>query len=72
MARNKNHSINVDISKIWNFLKENKVYAFAIIIIFLTVRVDLGWKDSKFNFNLGCDPLSIKQVKQIATLDEGK
>jgi hypothetical protein len=65
----KNHNIFVDINKIWNFLKDNKVYVFAIILLLLTIRFECGWKQSKFNFNLQCNPLSVRDVKALVTLD---
>jgi hypothetical protein len=61
----KNHSIFVDINKIWNFLKDNKIYVIAIILLLLTIRLECGWKQSKFDFNLQCNPLSVREVKEL-------
>lgn len=71
MAKSKkNHSINVDINRIWESLKYYKIYAIVIMLLLLTVRLHCGWNKGKFDFGLSCDPLSIKEIKQIVTMDK--
>ena len=65
MASKKNHSIRVDLSKVWESFKHYKIYAFIIILLLLTVRLNCGWRHGKFNFAIRCDPLSIPEVVQI-------
>jgi hypothetical protein len=61
----KNYNASVTFNKLWLFLKENKLYVIAIILLLLTIKLDCGWKQSKFNFNLQCNPLSVRDVREL-------
>ena len=65
MAKSKkNTSWKVDILKLIEFLKYNKIWAVLLIILLLTVKWKIGWKDG-FHFSLGCQPLTVHDVNVL-------
>jgi hypothetical protein len=63
----KNHNNFVALSKYFNFLKENKIWAAVIIIFLLTIRWNCGNDNEtgKVRFDFGCSPVRISDVKEI-------
>lgn len=65
MTKKKNHKLTVTFSKYLLFLKENKLYVIAFILLLLTVKLKIGWFNNNFNFAIECNPISIVEVKEI-------
>lgn len=65
MARKKNYSIFISVSKAHLYLKENKLYVVAFILLLLTIKFNCGWKEGKFNLSLECNPLSVSDIKEV-------
>lgn len=61
----KNYNNIVSLSKYWNFIVENKIIIWAIIIFMLTFRFSCEKKNGEFQYNFGCSPIRISDVKDI-------
>lgn len=61
----KNHNVTVDIAKFWNFIRENKIFVWAFIILMLTIRWECGNESGKIQYTFGCSPIRLSDVKDI-------
>jgi hypothetical protein len=61
----KNYNASVSISKYWNFIRENKIIVWAFIILLLTVKWECTNSNGHIEYNFGCSPVRISDVKDI-------
>lgn len=61
----KNHNTFVELSKFWNFVKDNKIIIWALILLMLTIRWECSNETGGLKFSFGCSPIRISDVKEI-------
>lgn len=61
----KNYNKFVELQRIGNFIKDNKIVFILLILFLLTFKIECGYKDQKLGWNLSCVPLRISEVKEI-------